>query len=86
MIIIPMWIDLYSFAQLTEQLGLGLWACRSVTPYFDAQCLSDAILKMLDGSPESKAMTTNIQAISAKVRGSPGRDIAADLIAKMAVL
>lgn len=86
LIILPSWVDLYNFAQLTEQTGLGIWGCREQSPNFNAECLSDAILKLSDNSPETLAIRAKSREIRDQIRAKPGRDVAADMVANMARL
>lgn len=85
-IVLPPWADCFNLAQLTEQIGIGHWACRETSPEFESQCLSRAILKLLDGSPETLGMREKVKQLSSLAKRAPGRDIAADIVAKMAVL
>ena len=80
-IVLPMWLDLYNFAQLAEQIGVGVWACRGTSPRWAPGCLADAILEVA-GSDE---MRGKAQQLSAQIRKTPGRDVAADVIAKLAM-
>lgn len=86
LIILPSWIDLYNFAQLTEQTSLGVWGCREHSPDFKAECLSDAILKLSDNSPKTLAIRARSKEIRDQIRAKPGRDVAADMVARMARL
>ncbi|KAJ3499835.1 hypothetical protein NLG97_g14 [Lecanicillium saksenae] len=85
-VVLPMWVDLFNFAQLTEQIGVGVWACRDTSPRFDSDCLHKAIMRVADGGPESLAMRSRAKMFSDEARKTPGRDVAADLISKMATL
>ena len=79
-----MWIDLYNFAQLTEQIGIGLWACRHASPNFASECLGEAILRVSDGREESLAMKKKAKTLSDKAKENPGRELAASIVAQLA--
>ncbi|KAJ2965287.1 hypothetical protein NQ176_g10688 [Zarea fungicola] len=85
-VVLPMWVDLYNFARLTEQIGVGLWACQDTSPHYDEDCLGAAIMRVSDGGPESAAMRAKVKELSRRVKLNPGRDIAADVVAKLAAL
>ncbi|KAJ2981755.1 hypothetical protein NQ176_g1835 [Zarea fungicola] len=85
-VVLPPWADCFNLAQLTEQLGVGHWGCREISPDFEPQCLSKAILGLLDDTPETVAMRARVKKLSEMAKQAPGRDKAADIVAKMAVL
>lgn len=79
-----MWVDLYNYAQLAEQIGVGVWGCRETSPEWTPECLKDSIVKVAAG-PQSGAFTTKARAISVEaVKDGPGRDISAATILKLA--
>lgn len=79
-----MWADLYNYAQLAEQIGVGFWACRETSPEWTPECLRDGILKVA-ASAKSKALQAKAREISAEAgKDGPGRDISAAIIAKLA--
>ena len=82
-IILPLWVDLYNFAQLAEQVGVGVWGCRATSPDWTAECLSQAIITVADkGHAAFKSAATNIS--DAYQRRGRGRDVAASIIAQLA--
>ncbi|KAI0146096.1 hypothetical protein GGR57DRAFT_494349 [Xylariaceae sp. FL1272] len=48
-VILPQWLDLYNFAQMVEDIGVGTWGCRETSPYWTSSCLETAILDVVDG-------------------------------------
>jgi len=79
--VLPLWADLYNYAQLAEQIGVGLWACRETSPEWTPECLRDDILKVA----VSEALRAKARAISAEAgKDGPGRDISAGTIAQLA--
>lgn len=86
MVILPFWVDLFTYSQLVEQVGVGLWACRETSPHYHPQCLSKAILNLLGDAPEAKFAREKVKQLSNVARKRPGRDVAADAIAKLARL
>jgi UDP:flavonoid glycosyltransferase YjiC (YdhE family) len=84
-IVLPLWADLYNYAQLAEQLGVGFWACRETSPDWTPECLSDGIVKVA-ASSESEAFQTKAREISAAAgKDGHGRDISAGIIAQLAM-
>lgn len=83
-IVLPLWVDLYNFAQLVEDIGVGVWGCREISPDWTAECLSDAILKVADGGPKSLAMRETAKRLGEISQKSPGREVAAREIASLA--
>lgn len=81
-IVLPMWMDLYNFAQLAEQVGVGVWGSRRTAPEWTAEELSASILKVVDGGPASVSMREKAKSIGD--RAPQGRNVAADIIADLA--
>lgn len=81
-LILATWLDLYNYAARVEQVGIGIWGNRKSAPGFSLNELSDAFLRLVDGGPESVAIRDNARAIQQTLR-RPGRDIAADEIARL---
>ena len=83
-VVLPLWADLYNYAQLAEQTGVGFWACRETSPEWTPECLRDGILKVA-ASNVSEALRTKAREISAEAgKNGPGRDISAGIIAQLA--
>lgn len=81
-VVLPMWIDLYNFAQLAEQTGVGVWGSRSTAPEWTAEELSASILKVVDGGPACVSMRERAKRIAD--RAPQGRNLAAEFISKLA--
>ncbi|KAM0718518.1 hypothetical protein Q7P37_005588 [Cladosporium fusiforme] len=80
-IVLPMWADLYNYAQLAESGGIGVWGCRESSPEWTSQCLRDSIVKVAS-SADSVGFQDRARAISAEAKAQgTGRDIAAAIIA-----
>jgi UDP:flavonoid glycosyltransferase YjiC (YdhE family) len=83
-IILPQWADLYDFAQLVEDLKIGVWGCRATSPDWTTECLQQAILLVLKDSPDSLLMARNAASFGELARKSLGRDVAAREVARLA--
>ncbi|KAI0098013.1 UDP-Glycosyltransferase/glycogen phosphorylase [Nemania sp. FL0031] len=82
-VILPLWLDLYGFAQLAEYTGVGVWGCRESSPVWTADCLSHAILRVVDGIGH-KSFRDNAQRLQVLAQARPGRYVAAEKIAHLA--
>ena len=81
---LPFWVDLFNYAQLAEQIGVGVWGCRETTPDWKPRCLSDDILKVTTG-PQSADFQRRASEVSQEAtKNGLGRDLSAALIAKLA--
>jgi hypothetical protein len=85
-IVLPLWIDLYGYGALVEDLGIGVWAGRETAPVWKAEELSDAFLRVLDDSTASVAMREKASGIGKIARANPGREVAAKELARLAAL
>ena len=83
-VILPQWADLYDYAQLVENLNIGVWGCRATSPDWTAECIQQAILFVLEDSPTSSSMTRNAASFRELTRKSVGRDVAAREVARLA--
>ncbi|KAH8647389.1 hypothetical protein BX600DRAFT_153379 [Xylariales sp. PMI_506] len=83
-VILPQWVDLYNFAQLVEDLRIGLWGCRQTSPDWTADCLEEAMLSILDSGPQSLSRFANAAAFGRRAQNSPGRNVAAGIVAGLA--
>lgn len=83
-VVLPLWADLYNYAQLAEQTGVGFWACRETSPEWTPECLRDGILRVAasDVSDRLRAKAREVGAEAGK--NGPGRDISASIIAQLA--
>lgn len=80
-----MWLDCYGYGALAEDIGVGIWGNKKAAPFWTADELSKAMLKILDGGPASVSIKAKAKAIGEKVQNSvPGRDAAATIIARIA--
>ncbi|ETS81666.1 hypothetical protein PFICI_06668 [Pestalotiopsis fici W106-1] len=84
-VVIPMWEDLYNFAQLAEDLGIGVYACRRTAPAWTVEDLVDAFGKVVMETEASLKMRETAHRIGVISRKRPGREVAAELIAEMVV-
>lgn len=84
-VVIPMWEDLYNFAQLAEDLGVGIYACRRTAPTWTVDGLVDAFSKVVIKTPESLKMRVTAHRIGMHSKKIPGREVAAEMIAKMII-
>ncbi|CAH0045635.1 unnamed protein product [Clonostachys solani] len=84
-VILPLWVDLYNFAALSETAGIGVWGCRDTSPTWTADGISSAIIKVVDGGEASISLREKSRSLGDKLRaGEKGRDISAREIAKLA--
>ena len=84
-IILPQWADLNDFAQLVENLEIGIWGCRATSPSWTAECIQQAVLLVLkDSPPASSTMARNAASFGELARKSVGRDVAAREVARLA--
>ncbi|KAK7951071.1 2-hydroxyacylsphingosine 1-beta-galactosyltransferase [Apiospora aurea] len=82
-VILPLWLDLYGFAQLGESIGVAVWGCRETNPYWTPYCLYRDIVRAVQGS-ESLALQEKSRELGLRLQQNPGRYIAAQEIAKLA--
>ncbi|RYO94776.1 hypothetical protein DL766_000039 [Monosporascus sp. MC13-8B] len=83
-LVLPLWLDHYSFAQLVEDVGIGVWGCRETSPYWTAGCLRHALLTVLDRNESGIAMREKARQFGDLARRDPGQYVAAREIAKLA--
>ncbi|KAH8170485.1 endonuclease/Exonuclease/phosphatase family protein [Sarocladium implicatum] len=84
-IILPLWADLYGFAALVEDIGIGIWPCKQTAPYWTSEGLLDAMLTTID-EKTGGAMKRRAHELGQVVRAQgPGRDLAAKQVAKYAM-
>ncbi|PTB77337.1 glycosyltransferase family 1 protein [Trichoderma longibrachiatum ATCC 18648] len=82
-VVLPLWADLYNYAQTAEYLGVGIWPNKTLAPDWDAAGLAEAFLEVLSGN-RSAAMRENAKALARRGEEYGGRKVAARLIAEMA--
>lgn len=79
-----MWLDCYNYAQLAEDIGVGVYATRSTAPDWTVQDLRDSILRVLDDKGEGRRMAAKAKELGERARRAPGRYVAAREIARLA--
>ncbi|OHF03134.1 hypothetical protein CORC01_01518 [Colletotrichum orchidophilum] len=84
-LILPAWLDLYNYAARVEAIDIGVWGNKQSAPGFSLDELSSAFLKLVDGGSASLLMRENAEKIRRTIT-RPGRDVAADEIARLAAL
>ncbi|KAI1165789.1 hypothetical protein F5B18DRAFT_649468 [Nemania serpens] len=83
-VIIPMWLDCYNYAQLAEDIGVGVYATRGTAPGWTVEGLRDNMLRVVDGKGEGRRMAEKAKALGEMARKAPGRYVAAREIARLA--
>ncbi|GAP91408.1 putative 2-hydroxyacylsphingosine 1-beta-galactosyltransferase [Rosellinia necatrix] len=79
-VILPQWLDLYSFARLAQDIGIGVWGCPDASPYWEADCLRDAFATVLS----SDSIRKEAKRFGDIAQREPGQYITAREIAKLA--
>lgn len=72
------------YAQLAEELGIGIWACRKTSPDWTVDGLTVAFMEMLGDNSRAAEMAKKAKAVGERARANRGRDVAAQEIAKLA--
>ncbi|KAH8658004.1 hypothetical protein BX600DRAFT_488766 [Xylariales sp. PMI_506] len=84
-IVLPFWWDHYSFAQLVDQTGVGVWACRETSPDWTSDCLGEAFAKVIYSEGVSESFRLKAKDIGDTIaQRELGRDTAAKRIAQLA--
>ncbi|KAI1824936.1 hypothetical protein F4861DRAFT_504101 [Xylaria intraflava] len=83
-VIIPMWLDLYNYAQMVEDIGVGVYATRGTAPEWTAENLRDSFLRVIDGGEDSVRMRNTAKELGESARKEPGRLVAAREIVQFA--
>ncbi|KAK5627441.1 hypothetical protein RRF57_003156 [Xylaria bambusicola] len=81
--VLPQWADHFSFAQLTQDIGVGVWGCSDASPFWAAACLRDAFVTVLD-SDRSVQIQEKAKYFGEIAKSNPGQYVAAREIAKWA--
>lgn len=84
-VVIPLWEDHYNFAQLAQDLGIGVYACRGTAPAWTVDCLVDAFGKVVVESREMLERHAVAKRIADASKHTKGREVAAELIAELVV-
>lgn len=79
-----MWLDCYNYAQLAEDIGVGVYATRGTAPGWTVEGLRDNMLRVVDGKGEGRRMAEKAKALGEMARKAPGRYVAAREIARLA--
>ncbi|KAI1857010.1 uncharacterized protein JN550_013503 [Neoarthrinium moseri] len=82
-LVLPQWFDLYNFAQLTEDIGVGVWGCRETSPHWTVECLRHALLRVVRGE-SGRQMKERAAHFEEAAQNSPGQQAAAREIARLA--
>ena len=83
-VIIPLWMDLYNYAQMAEDIGVGVYATRGTAPQWTVEGLRDPFLRVLDGGKESLRIRQKARELGDIAQKEPGRYVAARVIARLA--
>ncbi|KEY66214.1 hypothetical protein S7711_09227 [Stachybotrys chartarum IBT 7711] len=83
--ILPLWADLYNYAVLGGNVGIGVWASKEASPDWTAKCLSSALLRSLGASEKSLRRRERAKLLGDKIKARLKRqDVAAGEVAKLA--
>lgn len=82
-VIIPIWEDHYNFAQLAEDLGLGLRATRGTAPEWTVAGIAEPILRVVRRSDESMEWRKKAEEVGRLAQETPGRYVAAAELMKL---
>ncbi|KAI3321746.1 glycosyltransferase family 1 protein [Xylariaceae sp. AK1471] len=82
-IVLPQWLDHYNFAQLAEDVGVGVWGCREASPYWAVECLRDAFSTIMS-SEAGERIREAAKRFGEVDQSDPGQYFAAREIAKLA--
>jgi UDP:flavonoid glycosyltransferase YjiC (YdhE family) len=82
-VIVPIWEDHYNFAQLTEDLGLGIYATRGTAPDWTVDGIAGPILQVVGDNARSRSIRAEAKRIGHISKSKPGRYVAAEEIAKV---
>ncbi|KAI0799053.1 hypothetical protein GGR55DRAFT_684348 [Xylaria sp. FL0064] len=83
-VVLPMWLDCYNYAQLAEDIGVGVYANRVSAPNWTVEGLRDSFLKVLEGEEEGRHIREKAARLGEIARRDPGRYVAAREIARLA--
>ncbi|KAI1146535.1 hypothetical protein F4825DRAFT_440482 [Nemania diffusa] len=83
-IVLPQWLDHYSFAQLAEDVGVGIWGCRDASPYWTVDCLRGALSTVVGNRGKRGKIQRKSKIFGDMVRKNPGQYIVASQIADLA--
>ena len=82
-VVLPLWVDHYNLASMTEYLGIGIWPGRDKTPEWTPAALSDGYLHVLKGN-ESIKIRNKSKSLAKIAASYGGRNTAAAKVASLA--
>ncbi|KAI4864930.1 hypothetical protein F4820DRAFT_470071 [Hypoxylon rubiginosum] len=82
-LVLPQWFDLYNFAQLVQDIGVGVWGCPETSPDWTIKCLEGALLRVVKDK-SGQEMKENARHLEHMAQNSPGPQFAASEIARLA--
>ncbi len=80
-VILPLWYDLYNYAQLVEYLGVGVWPGKDIAPAWNASIIGNGITSALDDGD----LCDKAKSIAQRAKKYTGRAAAAEVISRMAM-
>jgi UDP:flavonoid glycosyltransferase YjiC (YdhE family) len=72
-----MWLDLYNYAQMAEDIGVGVYATRGIAPEWSVARLRESFLRVVGGGQDSLRMKERAKELGELARKEPGRSVAA---------
>ena len=82
-VVLPIWEDHYNFAQLVEDLGLGLYATRGTAPEWTIDGIAKPILRVVRQGEESRRWRKKAEEVERLAKERPGRYVAAAELVKL---
>lgn len=82
-VILPVWFDLYSFAMMAEYAGVGIWPGKGLAPEWESKPLGEGFMTALKGD-KTDSIQEKAVALKEAAAKYPGRDCAAEHVARMA--
>ncbi|KAI0976908.1 hypothetical protein F4678DRAFT_128756 [Xylaria arbuscula] len=83
-VVLPMWLDCYNYAQLAEDVGVGIYANRASAPNWTVEGLREGFLQVLQGGEKGSQIREKAARLGEIARENPGRYVAAREIARLA--
>lgn len=85
-IVLPLWVDLYSYATRVEYLGVGVWGNKATAPNWTAEELGNAFMTVLGDDEKAKSLRRKAKKLGDSFKDKAGRVCAADKLAELAVV
>jgi hypothetical protein len=82
--ILPVWADVYDYANRAEWLGIGVWPNPHSAPHWTADELGSAFWRVLGDGEEALSIRKKAVELGNLFKDNPGRVIAAGEITKLA--